>query len=684
MRTNPDARGQVPPKTCRGRRSDASRDAGFRFPTVAVSFFVLAAGCGDDWPDQSINGVTGTAGSGGSGGSGGAGGDEGSAAAPGGGGRHGDRRRRRHGRRGRQHRPTAAPGTGARAVAVAGAPAGAERRAAGRRAAGRRAAELAVAEPAVAEPAVAEPAVAELAVAEPAVAEPPVAEPVVAAQGAAASGAAGPRRRGHWRGRHRRRWRRELHHRGQRRERKRATSPRRRAAIAPVTPRARRPAPATSASPARASPATARRTQTARTARRATRIPADPARTTRAAAAARSASADVPDRQLPRRHRLRRGPALHQQRMRALHERQRLHVDVRQRPRVCQRDVRDGQLPHRHGLQRRQDLQQPSCTTCADDGACASRTAPVTSASRAVASTASAARPPTAPGRDLQRHLRVHDLRHRRRVQGGLWRNHLCVTNTCIAGDCRVNDECRAAAASATPAPSPARACTGRSRLRRELQRRPHLRRRELHHRHLPQRLDVRPQRVCDPNTTSAAPARATASAPPPRLRPRSPVRGRRLRPRVCRTSPDCPNGGLCDVATHSCHACTTAPGVRRRLRGEPPLRERRLRVRDVPHDGRLRPRARSATPRPSSASPATPTSSAVDDYGPAHLCIASVCVPGECRVSSDCPARNLHAPRGPARLRQRHRLQHRPLLRRLDRLPLRRLHPRRLPRLVR
>ena len=223
--------------------------------------------------------------------------------------------------------------------------------------------------------------------------------------------------------------------------------------------------------------------------------------------------------------------------------------------------------------------------------------------------------------------------------------NHLCVTNgvtkTCIAGDCRVNDDCKSGGRICNTSAFTCRACTGDP---------------DCAANYNDGRICVGgsciigtcrnastcgPNDVCDPNTyTCRACANDGECSAATGYGPGHLCEGGDCVPGVCRTSLDCPNGGLCDVATHSCHACTTdneceAPSA---------YGANHLCVSGACVSGMCHTTADCGT---TGQVCNTATFQCVacntdqkcrDDYGPAHLCIASVCVPGECRVSSDCP----------------------------------------------
>ena len=255
--------------------------------------------------------------------------------------------------------------------------------------------------------------------------------------------------------------------------------------------------------------------------------------------------------------RLRRGPALHQQHLRSVHERQRLPVDVRRRARVRQRDVRVRQLPHRHRLQQRQDLRRRTCAPTAPTTEPARRrTAPVTCASRAAACRASAAAPPNCPtGEICTSTFTCSTCNTDAECVSGYGANHLCVSDALHRGRLPVDERLRRRAAVQHRDVHLRGPCTDRRRLRGRVRHRAPVRQRQLHLGDLPPGLaSAPPVQVCDANNYScrmcATDGECVAGYGPNHL-----CEGGACIPGQCRTSPECPNGGLCDAANHTCGA---------------------------------------------------------------------------------------------------------------------------------
>ena len=154
--------------------------------------------------------------------------------------------------------------------------------------------------------------------------------------------------------------------------------------------------------------------------------------------------------------------------------------------------------------------------------------------------------------------------------------------------------------------------------------------------------------------------------------------------PGQCRTSPECPNGGLCERRSHTCGACATDAAC---VAG---YGTNHLCVNGACVSGTCHSTVdcggggRSATATFSCVACAS-DAACVTAYGPQHLCIGNVCVDGRVPRLVRLPGRQdlRRADADLQRVRQRHRLQRRSVVRRVDGLRLRRLHLRRLPRLV-
>ena len=233
---------------------------------------------------------------------------------------------------------------------------------------------------------------------------------------------------------------------------------------------------------------------------------------------------------------------------------------------------------------------------------------------------------------DLRHHrLHLHELRDDTRLRGDFGLNHLCVGGSCISGNCRTGSECTSSEVCG-PNTYMCRGCASDTECVSAHGARPPVRKRVVHPRRVPDRSECPNSGLCDLGTHSCGACSTDAACVAGYGMNHLCVNGACVSG-MCHTTADCGGGQICDTATFSCVACATDSGC-------------------------------------------------VAAYGPQHLCIANACVVGECRVSSDCSGGKI-ATRHPALpvVRERHLLQQRPGLRRLDRLPVGRLPPRRLPR---
>ena len=161
------------------------------------------------------------------------------------------------------------------------------------------------------------------------------------------------------------------------------------------------------------------------------------------------------------------------------------------------------------------------------------------------------------------------------------------------------------------------------------------LRERKLHPRHLPHALPVQRRRGLRREQLHVPDVRERRRVRR-QLRRQPPVRSRRVHPRPVPDVARMPERRVVRRAQPHLLVLRLSCRVRRRLRHEPPLRQRRLRLRDVPVDRGLRRRAICNTTTRMCQACGT-DAACVTAYGPQHLCVNNVCLPGQCRVSSDC-----------------------------------------------
>ena len=230
-----------------------------------------------------------------------------------------------------------------------------------------------------------------------------------------------------------------------------------------------------------------------------------------------------------------------------------------------------------------------TCVNCTDDGACASAYGAghlCISGGCVAGECRTAANCPT--GEICTRTFTCATCNTDGECVSGYGANHLCVSNLCIAGDCRVD-----------------------RRLRRWT---------SLQH------VDVHVRSLRRPTAPACAAFGAAHLC----------VNGSCI-PGSAAMASECAAGEVCDANNYMCRMCGTDAECVAGLRRRPPVRERRLHSRAVPHVARMPERRALQHVEPHVRRVRARTPSASTGYGTNHLCVSGACVSGMCLSTADC-----------------------------------------------